>query len=135
MTVRPDRSPLRDMAESAFTETMKSIESAAPGLVAAVFFDSGGETIDYHSYLDPYDTRLAAAHHGVIAECARIQTNWLGTGEIEALEIAAQRWYSLTVAIAEGYYLTVIVEPEGLDADLVAAVDRAAEDIRRESGL
>ncbi len=99
----------RDMEPSAFAEILAHIDGVCPGFKAAVFYDREGETIDYHSYLEPYDTRLAAAHIGVIVSSAIRRFDLLALGKVEQIEIHADRLDSVTVVMGDGLFLSVIV--------------------------
>ena len=131
----PARSPQRDSAESPFSEILAELAVCARGFRAAVFFDRDGETIDYHSFLEPFETRLAGAHHGVVVSSARARFAWLGLGQLERLEFCAGWRDSVTVSLGDEYYLTVLVEAGTLDDELNAAVDEVAARLKQEAGL
>lgn len=105
----------RDVESSAFTEILSQIDGICPGFKAAIFYDSEGETIDYHSYLDPFDTRLTAAHIGVIVSSATRRFDSLALGKLEQLEIHAHNLDSVTVSMGDNLFLSVIVESGNLN--------------------
>jgi len=51
--------PQRDLQKTGFTASLRRLVAEVPGLHAVAFCDEEGEVIDYHSYLDPYETKVA----------------------------------------------------------------------------
>ena len=125
----------RDVAESPFSAILSRIHTAHPDVVTAVFYDDQGETIDYYSQLDPYDTRLTAAHHGVVVCSATQRMRWLGLGAVEALETCTDRTVTVTAAVGEGTYLTVVVQTTDLDPAFGELIDEVIVQLRLEAGL
>jgi predicted regulator of Ras-like GTPase activity (Roadblock/LC7/MglB family) len=129
------RSPQRDSAESPFSDILAALAGCCPGFRAAVFFDGDGETVDYHSFLEPFETRLVGAHHGVVMSSARSRFAWLGLGELERLEYNAGWRDSITVSLGGDYYLTVLVETGTVTEELSATIDAVAVRLKQEAGL
>ena len=122
----------RDMDRSAFAEILSHIDGVCPGFLAAVFYDSEGETIDYHSYLEPFDTRLAAAHIGVIVASAARKFSALQLGKIEQIEIHATHLDSVTVSMGDDLFLSVIVTAGHLNQLIYRRLIEIIREIRRE---
>ncbi|MBN2718957.1 MAG: hypothetical protein JXX14_24130 [Deltaproteobacteria bacterium] len=122
----------RDMERSAFAEILSHIDGVCPGFLAAIFYDGEGETIDYHSYLDPYDTRLAAAHIGVVVASASRRFDALAMGKVEQIEIHATSLDSITVSMGEGLFLSVIVTAGHLNQLIYRRLIEVIRDIRTE---
>jgi predicted regulator of Ras-like GTPase activity (Roadblock/LC7/MglB family) len=106
------------MNTSPFGEIMETLANNCDEVEAAVFFDTQGETVDYFSYLDPYTTRLAAAHHGILFESLRHRMQWLDMGTVEMVEICARDFESITVSIGDEYFLTILLRTGGNTPDL-----------------
>jgi len=127
--------PRRDLAESPFSEILAELAGQIDGFRAAVFFDDLGETVDYHSLLEPFETRLIGAHAGILLGSADARFNWLGLGRVDRLEVRAGWRDLITVTVGGGYSLTVVVAAgaatEAIDGPIAAAV----EALRREAGL
>jgi predicted regulator of Ras-like GTPase activity (Roadblock/LC7/MglB family) len=130
-----ETAPLRDSSASPFARILSELESACVGFETAVFFDDLGETIDYHSYLDPFSARLVAAHHGVLFSSATHRLEWLGAGATTHLEIYAANRDSVTLRIAEGYYMTVVVRAGALSEALFTRIAEVAVEFCSEAGL
>lgn len=128
------KEPIRDQDISSFSEIMSDLANSCKGLHAAVFFDSEGETVDYFSYLDPFATRLAAAHHGVLFESTRARLGWLGAGSLKMMEIFTDEVYTVTVPVGEGYYLTTIAGAGSPASTLYEAIVKIAKQLRCEMG-
>ncbi len=129
------RQPLRDSSESVFSEILSRIETACAGFEAAVFYDAEGETIDYHSYLDPFDTRLAAAHHGVIMSMAEAKARWLKMGSVTMIEVSSPRYDIVTIVLADGYFVTVIAEPSAIGDEVIDGFFEILATLREEAGM
>lgn len=122
----------RDVERSAFAEILSHIDGVCPGFRAAIFYDSEGETIDYHSYLDPFDTRLAAAHIGVVASSAARRFTALKWGELEQLEIHATHLDSVTVSMGDGLFISVIVATGNLNQIIYRKLIEVIKEIKQE---
>ena len=122
----------RDMERSAFADILSDIDGVCPGFLAAVFYDGEGETIDYHSYLEPFDTRLAAAHIGVVAASAARRFEALSLGQVEQIEIHAEYLDSVTVSMGDDLYLSVIVTSGHLNQLIYRKLIEVIRDIRKE---
>jgi predicted regulator of Ras-like GTPase activity (Roadblock/LC7/MglB family) len=127
--------PARDSIESPFARILSKLESACEGFETAVFFDDLGETIDYYSYLDPFGARLVAAHHGVLFSSAHHRLEWLGVGSTTHLEIYALNRDSVTLRVAKGYYLTVVVRAGALSEELFSKIAEVAVEFCTEAGI
>ncbi len=129
------RQPLRDSSESVFSEILSRMESACAGFEAVVFYDAEGETIDYHSYLDPFDTRLAAAHHGVIMTMAEAKSRWLEMGSVKMIEVSSPKYDIVTMVLADGYLVTVIAGPGAIGDEVVDGFGEILDTLREEAGI
>jgi predicted regulator of Ras-like GTPase activity (Roadblock/LC7/MglB family) len=129
------RQPLRDSVESVFSEILFRMESACADFEAAVFYDAEGETIDYHSYLDPFDTRLAAAHHGVIMSLAGAKARWLEMGGVKMMEISSPKCDIVTMVLGDGYFVTVIAGPGAIDDKVIDGFLEILVSLKEEAGI
>jgi predicted regulator of Ras-like GTPase activity (Roadblock/LC7/MglB family) len=127
--------PPRDSTASPFARILSELESACDGLETAVFFDDLGETIDYYSYLDPFSARLVAAHHGVLFSSATHRLEWLGAGSVAQMEICGGNRDSVTLRVAPGYFMTVVVRAGALSDALAARIAEVAAEFCTEAGL
>ena len=125
----------RDMPTSAFGAILADLERSCGGFLAAIFYDEEGETIDYHSRLDPFQTRLEAAHLGVIARSASHRARWTGLGYLEWLEIRTDRRESLTVPIGDGLCVSLLLEAGNLGPGTVDLLLEAVARLRLEAGI
>ncbi len=129
------RQSLRDCVESVFSEILSRIETACVGFEAAVFYDSGGETVDYHSYLDPFNTRVAAAHHGVIMSLAEAQARWLEMGGVKMMEMSSPKCDIVNIALGDGYFVTVIAGPGTIDDKVIERFQEILVSLKEEAGI
>ena len=126
---------LRDSAESPFSAILAELGERIAGFRAAVFFDDQGETVDYHSYLEPFETRLIGAHTGVVLGSASARFSWLGLGQVDRLEVRAGWRDTITVALGGGYYLTVVVEAGAATEEIDEAIETTAAALKAEAGI
>jgi len=108
---------------------------ACTGFRAAVFFDSEGETIDYHSFLDPFETRLVAAYVGVFLASADSRCRWLGMGEVDHAVVYGSRWDIIAMPIGEGFSLALVIDAGESDEGTVELLGEAAGALRTEAGI
>ncbi len=129
------RRPLRDSVESIFSEILSQLEIACAGFEAAVFYDAEGETIDYYSYLDPFNTRLAAAHHGVIMSMAEAKARWLEMGGVKMMEMSSPKCDIVTMVLADGYFVTVIAAPGAIGDEMIDVFFEILVSLKDEAGI
>ena len=125
----------RDNDISSFGEILKKLCDRFEKIETAVFYDALGETIDYHSYRDPYSTRLIAAHHGLIFEFAREKLIWLEMGNIDMFEIFSENCDSVTIRIGDEICLTVVTEAGAIDSEMYAFLEETKVALRAEAGF
>jgi len=128
------RTPKRDMEASSLARVLEIFFGGNTNVDAVVLFDSMGETIDYHSYIDPYSARLIAAHCGIIFDLTRYKLAWLGQAKVEMVEISAAQFDIVTCAVCEEYLLVVVTKSGTEDAHLLDSIMGSIEVLRREIG-
>ena len=94
------RTPQRDMDPSGFARVLEIFYGGNTEVDAAVIFDKTGETVDYHSYMDPYTARLTAAHMGIIFHLAHHKVEWLEKAKLHTLEVSCDGFYAITIISA-----------------------------------
>ncbi len=134
---KPDSSEpaQRDMDKSPFAAIIGRLRENFRGVEAAAFFDSEGETIDYDGELDPFATRLLAAHHGVIYSSFQSRLDWLHLGRIDSFEIRTSERETLTLPVAEDFYLMVVMQAGASSVQLRAAIEEVALALHEEAGF
>ncbi|MBW2276870.1 MAG: hypothetical protein JRF63_05215 [Deltaproteobacteria bacterium] len=135
MNEQPQGEPRRDSVESPFSAILAALAERVEGFRAAVFFDDEGETVDYHSMLEPFETRLIGAHTGIVLNSASVRFRWLGLGEVDRLDVRAGWRDTITVALGSGYYLTLVLEAGAATDDIDRPIEEAALALKREAGL
>ena len=117
----------RDMAPSGIAKILEIFFGGNTAVDAAVVYDETGETVDYHTVLDPFETKLAAAYCGILFESTRYRFNWLERAALQSLEFRTEQYDFLTVPLGEGFFLTLIIRPGALDEALEDTVTGAVE--------
>ena len=131
---RPREAP-RDEEASAFTESLRRLVLATPGVLGAAFADPEGEAVDVCATGSTYDVKLAAAHLGIVLAAFERVAATCGVGRTGALHVRTGRVDYAIVAVGEGYYLVVAVAPGAQWPRIFDALDRAAIELRAEAGL
>ncbi len=135
MKNKSKKQPNRDTGATVFGDIMAAFAERFDQVEAVVFFDASGETIDYHSFLDLFVTRLAAAHHGLIFQSVFARLAWLEMGSVDRIEIGATGMDTVTLLVGEDLYLTVVASCGTIDSDLHDAIDETVLALRQEAGL
>jgi len=97
--------PQRDLQKTGFTASLRRLVAEVPGLHAVAFCDEEGEVIDYHSYLDPYETKVAGAVLGVLLATVARAAPRLMHGGIRDLVLETDEHVLFARPTAAGYYL------------------------------
>jgi predicted regulator of Ras-like GTPase activity (Roadblock/LC7/MglB family) len=135
--VETDSAPAarRDTKESAFTAILRQLAARMPGFQAAVFFDHEGETIDYHSSLDPFETRLTAAHIGIVMVRAITRFRDFSLGEVRFIEINAEHRDYVSIALGENLFFLVVVAAGNITSRTWGILFETTRMLREEAGL
>ena len=118
-----------------FSRILSEIEPLCSGFRAAVFFDGEGETIDYHSYMDPYETRLLGAHYGVILASGCARSRWLGLGDVSLIQIYMWGHDSLILPLSEGFGLGLVVGKDVVDEEVMGSIIEVVDRLVAEAGI
>ena len=125
----------REQERTAFTTLLEEVVVGCPGTIAAVFSDCEGETVDYCSFLDVFDTQLTGAQWSrELADLAGlVQRN--GLGNLLALHVRGTEVDFLIQAVGEGYYLTIVLRHGVGWGHALSRAEELAGALRRESRL
>lgn len=125
----------RDQDESPFSRILEDFWRTHDGVLAAVFVDSDGETVDYCSSVPPYDARVAAATLHAMIDPLSEPCDRLGAGFARQWVIECAERDLLFRRVSDGYSLAVVARAGALSARLLAGTDAVAIALRREAGL
>ncbi|MEM9068789.1 MAG: hypothetical protein AAGE52_09790 [Myxococcota bacterium] len=123
------------MEESLFTPALRELWASEPAILAAVFVDHEGETIDYCASMDVYDARIAGAHLLVVIDQIREFTLRVGAGRPSTLELKGKERDFVVRLIGEGTALVVVVQGGRTDQSLLVGVDDTVDRLREEAGI
>ena len=133
--MKPRREAPRDQSESGFTPVLRSVFRADPRILALVFVDREGETVDYCSALGSFDTKIAGAELLVVMENATERLRRCGFGMPYDVAIEADERSFLLRRIDDAYVLVVVLTKGPITESLRHIVARTAAAFRREAGL
>ena len=134
MNVTEKRTPKRDMNMSTFGEILRPFCERFKAIETAVLHDSLGETIDYFAYDDPFQTRLIAAHFGIVFQIATSKLAWLGMGTVNMVEIGTANKNCTTVLIDDDIYLTVISKESISQSIFYSSLKEVKAALKKEAG-
>ncbi len=123
------------MEATLFTATLRELWEIEPAILAVVFVDDEGETVDYCSTIPPYDARVVGAHLRVVLDRVRSFVYGLGGGHPSSVEVRGAQRDFVVRALGEGYALVVVVEARGTTQALLGSVEEAVARLRREAGI
>lgn len=125
----------RDQEESEFTAKLRELLEADAAVVAAAFVDHEGECVDYCSSVDPYECKVLAAHMQVVIGQVGRSLAKLHMGELAEIHLHASA-REIVARRVDAEYLLVVVRVEGEnDEVMLAALDRAVDELRATAGL
>jgi predicted regulator of Ras-like GTPase activity (Roadblock/LC7/MglB family) len=123
----------REQARTAFTGLLEEVVVGCPGAVAAVFSDADGETVDYCTFLEVFDTQLTGAQWSAdLAALASAVERW-GLGSLESVHVRGPDRDFLIQTVGEGYYLTIVLHHGVGWGHALARAGELARALRRES--
>ena len=135
MTIARRFVPQRDLQSTGFTPSLRRLVAEVPGLRAVAFCDDEGEVIDYHSYLDPYETKVAGAMLGVLLATVAREAPRLAHGGIRDLLLETDEHVLFARPTAEGYFLAGVLARGSVLGKLFAELDRTEARILAEAGI
>jgi predicted regulator of Ras-like GTPase activity (Roadblock/LC7/MglB family) len=135
MTISRRFVPQRDRQNTAFTRSLREMVAEVPGLQAVAFCDEEGEVVDYHSYLDPYDTKVAGAVLGLLLSTVAREGPRLTAGGIRELVVETDENVLFARRMAGDYFLAGVLGRDGVLAKLLAALDQVEARLLAEAGI
>lgn len=127
--------PQRDLERTGFTAHLHGMAGEVPGLLAIAFCDEEGEIIDYHTYLDPFDTKLLGAVLGVLLSTVQREGPRLSAGGIRELVLLTDRYLVFARRTAAEYFLAGLMAPDAVLGKLLEALDRLEARLLGEAGI
>lgn len=123
----------RDQKASGFAPILQRLLDAVPAMLAVALVDFEGETVDYAGVLEPFDTRIAAAH---LQLELRHVTDRLAphTGPVRNLIVRTMTRHFVVRPVAEGYALVMVLGRNSSFTVSERAVCQAEWELRTEAG-
>ncbi|MBN1769942.1 MAG: roadblock/LC7 domain-containing protein [Deltaproteobacteria bacterium] len=135
MTIPRRFVPQRDLRGTAFTAALRGLVEDVPGLQAAAFCDEEGEVVDYHTYLAPYETKVAGAVLGLLLATVQREAPHLAAGGIRELVVLTDQHVLFVRRSVADYFVAGVMDPGGALGKLLAALDAAEARLLTEAGL
>ncbi len=104
-----------------------------PHALGAIFLDAEGEAIDWVTrHDDPFDLKVEGAYHSIFIRHMERIVAAIESGRLDSYAIVGDRLVSLTQALPDGYYLVLVSDRSGPQAQALYHLRRTAEVIARE---
>lgn len=135
MTIPRRFVPQRDLSGTGFTAALRRLVEDVPGLEAVAFCDEEGEVVDYHTYLAPYDTKVAGAVLGLLLLTVQREAPRLTSGGVRDLVVLTPEHVLFARRSVGDYYLAGVMEARGSLGKLLAALDATEARLLTEAGM
>ena len=135
MTISRRFVPQRDFPQTGFTAALGRLVEDVPGLEAVAFCDEEGEVVDYHTYLGPYETKVAGAVLGLLLATIQREAPHLAPGGIREVVVVTDQHVLFVRRSAGEYCLAGVMEAGGALGKLLAALDATEARLWTEAGL
>ena len=104
-----------------------------PGSVGAILVDPEGEAVEWVTrHDDPYDLKVEGAYHSIFMRQLESALAASALGEIRSYALAGQRLTSLTQSLPDGYYVVLVIDRSGSQAQAMEQLGRTAQVLARE---
>jgi len=104
-----------------------------PQAVGAIFVDPEGEAVEWVTRHDnPFDLKVEGAYHSIFKRQLESLQAAAATGEIHSYVLEGARLITLTETLPDGYYVVLVIDRHGSQAQAKHSLRRAAEVIARE---
>jgi len=97
-----------------FKTLLSKLVEAVPGASGAILADWEGESVEQHSYGDPYDMKVTAAHWGILLTMLKgLQDNY-STGPVQEALISTEEQHVIVGALGADYALVMTMHKNAL---------------------
>jgi predicted regulator of Ras-like GTPase activity (Roadblock/LC7/MglB family) len=104
-----------------------------PQAVGAILVDPEGEAVEWVTrHGDPFDLKVEGAYHSIFMRRFEEISVSARTGPIEGLILEGSELITLTQALPDGYYVVLVVDRSGSQAQARHRLRRAARVIANE---
>ena len=104
-----------------------------PASVGAILVDPEGEAVEWVTrHDDPYDLKVEGAYHSIFMRQLESALASSGLGELRDYTLSAQRLTSLTQSLPDGYYVVLVIDRGGSQAQAMEQLRRTAQVLARE---
>jgi len=115
-----------------FRESLEGICSRVEGALGAVVVAEDGIIVERHAVNETLDLELACVEIAGAAREVKKATESVEAGELEELLVANERWLTLLRRAGPGYWLLLLMTPEGLLGRGRYELRRAAHELAAE---
>lgn len=117
-----------------FEFTLANLLADTDGALAVMFVDETGETVDLAcSELTPYDMKIVGAYVGIYLRQFEGVLERVQLGRPQLLQIEKKDFNIFAVPLPDGYFLVLVQRRPALVAQARRALERAREEMTRET--
>ena len=125
----------RDEVESGFTKILRELRAEVDHALAVVFVDREGETIDYSSLIDVFDTKIAGAALVPAMRVVREAVVKLAGGEVRDVTVHGTERDLIVRRMDDEFCLVMICRGGSADEPTMELMGKAMEALRLEAGF
>jgi predicted regulator of Ras-like GTPase activity (Roadblock/LC7/MglB family) len=97
-----------------FKTLLTKLVEAVPGASGAILADWEGESVEQHSYGDPYDMKVTAAHWGILLTRLKGLDEKYATGLVREAVISTDQQHAIVGALGAEYALVLTMNRSAL---------------------
>ena len=97
-----------------FKTLLTKLVEAVPGASGAILADWEGESVEQHSFGDPYDMKVTAAHWGILLTLLKGLPEQHSTGPVREAVISTDQQHVIVGALGDEYALVMTMNPNAL---------------------
>ncbi len=104
-----------------------------PAAVGAIFLDNEGETVEFVTrYDDTYGLKVEGAYHSIFKRLIEDAVAELQLGDLISYTVTNEKLVALTHVLPGGYYVVLVLERTGSQAQALYHLGRTAVILARE---
>jgi predicted regulator of Ras-like GTPase activity (Roadblock/LC7/MglB family) len=97
-----------------FKTLLTNLVESVPGASGAILADWEGESVEQHSYGDPFDMKVTAAHWGILLTLLKGVQEKYPTGPVREALICTDQQYVIAGTLGDDYALVMTMNQNAL---------------------
>ena len=115
-----------------FKTLLTKLVEAVPGASGAILADWEGESVEHHSFGDPFDMKVTAAHWCIVLTLVKGLKESFATGPVREGVISTDQQHVIVGAIGDDYALVMTMNKEALPLVALRSFRETARLLKKE---